>query len=61
MEGGQNEPNLDLKINKKDIVTIVLLSIVFFSIAVVNLGITQNPQLRRSLLLDRASMLTLAT
>ena len=35
--------NLDLKINKKDIVTIVLLSIVFFSIAVVNLGLTQSP------------------
>ena len=35
--------NLDLKITKKDIVTIVLLSIVFFSIAVVNLGLTQSP------------------
>jgi dolichyl-phosphate-mannose-protein mannosyltransferase len=32
-----------LKITKKDIITIVLLSIVFFSIAVANLGLTQSP------------------
>jgi dolichyl-phosphate-mannose--protein O-mannosyl transferase len=35
--------NLDLKITKKDLITIVLLSVVFFSIAVVNLGLTQSP------------------
>ncbi len=35
--------NLGLQINKKDAITIVLLSIVFFSIAVVNLGLTQSP------------------
>ena len=35
--------NLELKINKKDLITIVLLSVVFFSIAVVNLGLTQSP------------------
>jgi dolichyl-phosphate-mannose-protein mannosyltransferase len=35
--------NLGLQINKKDAVTIILLSIVFFSIAVVNLGLTQSP------------------
>ncbi len=35
--------NLDLKITKKDLITIVLLSIVFFSIAVVNLGLVQSP------------------
>ncbi|HUK85774.1 MAG TPA: glycosyltransferase family 39 protein, partial [Candidatus Acidoferrum sp.] len=35
--------NLDIKITKRDIVTIVLLSVVFFSIAVVNLGLTQSP------------------
>jgi dolichyl-phosphate-mannose-protein mannosyltransferase len=35
--------NLGLKIDKKDLITIVLLSIVFFSIAVVNLGLTQSP------------------
>ena len=35
--------NLGLQINKKDAITIVLLCIVFFSIAVVNLGYTQSP------------------
>ncbi|MBE3116647.1 glycosyltransferase family 39 protein, partial [Candidatus Bathyarchaeota archaeon] len=35
--------NLGLEINKKDILTIVLLSIVFFSIAIVNLGSNQVP------------------
>ncbi len=35
--------NLDIKLTKKDIITIVLLSIVFFSIAVANLGLTQSP------------------
>lgn len=35
--------NLRLEINKKDILTIVLLSIVFFSIAIVNLGSSQVP------------------
>jgi hypothetical protein len=35
--------NLGLEINKRDLLTIVLLSIVFFSIAVVNLGSTQVP------------------
>ncbi len=35
--------NFDLKLTKKDIITIVLLSIVFFSIAVVNLGLMQSP------------------
>jgi dolichyl-phosphate-mannose--protein O-mannosyl transferase len=34
---------LELQINRKDVVTIVLLSIVFFSIAVWNLGLTQTP------------------
>ena len=36
--------NLDLQVNKKDILTIVLLSIVFFSIAVVNLGSINVPK-----------------
>ncbi|MGD0070454.1 MAG: glycosyltransferase family 39 protein [Candidatus Bathyarchaeia archaeon] len=35
--------NLGLKIGKKDLITIVLLSIVFFSIATWNLGLTQSP------------------
>jgi dolichyl-phosphate-mannose-protein mannosyltransferase len=35
--------NLGLEINKKDILTIVLLSIIFFSIAIVNLGSNQVP------------------
>ncbi len=35
--------NLGLQINKKDLITIVLLAIVFFSIAAVNLGATQIP------------------
>ncbi len=36
--------DFDLHINKKDIITIVLLSIVFFAIAVTNLGAMQVPQ-----------------
>jgi dolichyl-phosphate-mannose--protein O-mannosyl transferase len=35
--------NIGLKINKKDLITIVLLSVVFFSIATWNLGLTQSP------------------
>ncbi len=35
--------NFDLKIDKKDIITIVLLAIVFFSIATVNLGYIKSP------------------
>src|SRR5271169_3922260 len=35
--------NFGLQINKKDLITIVVLCIVFFSIAVVNLGNTQYP------------------
>jgi dolichyl-phosphate-mannose--protein O-mannosyl transferase len=35
--------NLGVQINKKDLITIVLLSIVFFSIAAWNLGLTQTP------------------
>ena len=35
--------NLGLQINKKDLITVVLLSIVFFSIAAWNLGLTQTP------------------
>ena len=43
MEGSRMNLNLDIKLTKKDIITIVLLSIVFFSIAVANLGLTQSP------------------
>jgi dolichyl-phosphate-mannose--protein O-mannosyl transferase len=42
MEGASINLNLDIKLTKKDVITIVLLSIVFFSIAVVNLGLTQS-------------------
>ena len=35
--------NLGLQINKKDLITIVLLAVVFFSIATWNLGATQIP------------------
>ncbi len=35
--------NLGMQINKKDLITIVLLAVVFFSIAAWNLGATQIP------------------
>ena len=35
--------NLGLQINKKDLITVVLLAVVFFSIAAWNLGATQIP------------------
>jgi dolichyl-phosphate-mannose-protein mannosyltransferase len=43
MEGACMNLNLDIKLTKKDIITIVLLSVVFFSIAVANLGLPQSP------------------
>ena len=46
--------NLGLEINKKDILTIVLLSIVFFSIAIVNLGSNQVPVTGWQITQDRA-------
>ena len=35
--------NFDLHVDKKDIITMVLLSVIFFSIAVTNLGATTVP------------------
>ena len=52
--------NLDIKLTKKDIITIVLLSIVFFSIAVANLGLTQSPTTTAQLTDAKAFTLTLA-
>jgi dolichyl-phosphate-mannose--protein O-mannosyl transferase len=51
--------NLDLKITKKDIITIVLLSIVFLSIAVANLGLTQSPTTTAQLTDGQSFFLTL--
>ncbi len=36
--------NLGLQLDKKDLITIVLLAVIFFSIAVINLGYTSYPQ-----------------
>ncbi len=52
--------NFDLKLTKKDVVTIVLLSIVFFSIAVANLGLTQSPTTTAQLTDGQSFYLTLA-
>ena len=41
--------DFDMHITKKDIVTMVLLAVIFFSIAVVNLGSTQTPTSTASL------------
>ncbi len=43
MERSRLNLTLDIKLTKKDIITIVLLSIVFLSIAATNLGLTQSP------------------
>ena len=51
---------LDIKLTKKDIVTIVLLSIVFFSIAVVNLGLMQSPTTTAQLTNGQSFYITLS-
>ncbi len=53
--------NLGLQINKKDVVTIVLLSIVFFSIAVVNLGLAQSPTTTAQLTSGQSMYLDIGT
>ncbi|MCL2135117.1 MAG: glycosyltransferase family 39 protein [Candidatus Bathyarchaeota archaeon] len=48
--------DFDLSIDKKDVITIVLLSLVFFSVAVTNLGATQVPS--NSLIIDTSTTQT---
>ena len=53
--------DLDIKVTKKDIITIVLLSIVFFSIAVANLGLAQSPSTTAQLTDGQSFYLTLSS